>query len=256
MKIAVMLAFALFASMSFAQTVTRVTGAEAMINVDEGEEFTAGDRVQFLTKDLNVSGEGEVTKVSAGGKKALVKILAGKVQVGMSLEKSQPRAQTKASPSKEVKSGNISYSSLSDRERKILQIGEITPARYVVGGILGTYPLGFGIGQAIQGRYLDTGWIFTVGEAASILVMISGIRDCWRDSYYESCNDGGAIVAGAIGFLGFKVWEIIDLWAVPPEHNRRYREIRSRLGEDQITFQPTLLPIASGGAMLGLKVTF
>lgn len=150
----------------------------------------------------------------------------------------------------------ISYSSLSERERKILQIGEITPTRYVVGGILGTYPLGFGIGQAIQGRYLDTGWIFTVGEAASIVLMVSGVRDCWQGSYYESCNDGGAIVAGAIGFIAFKVWEIVDLWAVPPEHNRRYREIRSRMGEDQITFHPALLPIASGGAMLGLRITF
>lgn len=38
---------------------------------------------------------------------------------------------------------------LNEQDKKILEIGEITTARYVTGGILRTYPLGLAIGHAI-----------------------------------------------------------------------------------------------------------
>jgi hypothetical protein len=147
----------------------------------------------------------------------------------------------------------ITYSALSEKERDILQRGEITDTRYIVGGILGTYPLGFGIGHAIQGRYSDTGWIFTVGEMGSLAVMMAGVGDCWSSG--KSCSSGGLMFLGLLGYAGFKVWEIADLWAGPPEHNRRYRELKNRLGESSITFKPAFVPLADGG-MLGLGVTF
>lgn len=53
---------------------------------------------------------------------------------------------------------------LTDKDKEILEIGEISTVSYVVGGVLGTYPVGLGIGHAIQGRWSQKGWIFTAGE--------------------------------------------------------------------------------------------
>jgi len=151
----------------------------------------------------------------------------------------------------------ISYDSLSEEDKKIVDRGEISTARYVVGGILGTYPLGFGIGHAIQGRYMDMGYIFTIGELGSIAVFLAGIGQCadtanWR-SNSASCNST-LIGLGLGALVGFKIWEIIDLWATPPELNDRYHRLKRRMGEE-LTFEPTLLPLADGG-MLGLRITF
>lgn len=244
----------LFAVSVQAQTVSRVTGNEALVNLEGQEGLVMGDEVHFLTKDLNVSGQGKVEKVSGGGKKALIKIVSGKVTTGMMFEKVSVVQGKTIKEMSVQKADAVSYASLSEKERSILQRGEITKGRYVIGGILGTWPLGFGIGQAIQGRYSDTGWIFTAGELGSLAVMVSGMGDCLDGNRHSSCS-GGTIVLGAVAFVGFKIWEIVDLWAVPPEHNRRYHELKSRLGEDQMTFQPTLVPLADGG-VLGLRVTF
>lgn len=148
----------------------------------------------------------------------------------------------------------MSYASLSEKEKDILYRGEISEGRYIAGGIIGTWPIGLGVGHAIQGRYTDKGWIFTVGELGAAMVMISGMGDCWTGSRYEACN-GSNLAIGAFALVGFKIWEIVDLWAGPPEHNRRFRELKNRLGEGQVTFQPALLPMASGG-MLGMRITF
>lgn len=244
----------LFAFGANAQTVSRVTGKEVLVNLEGHENLAAGDEIHFLTSELNIAGQGKVSKISAGGKKALVQVVSGKVQAGMTFEKASQKNEKVAQGTSMQRPDAISYTSLSEKERDILQRGEITKGRYVVGGILGTWPLGLGIGHAIQGRYTDKGWIFTVGELGSIAVMASGMGDCWDGDGYRTCN-GGAIVLGAVAFVGFKIWEIVDLWAGPPEHNRRYYELKSRLGEDEITFQPAFVPLADGG-MLGLRVSF
>jgi hypothetical protein len=53
---------------------------------------------------------------------------------------------------------------LSEEEREILERGEYSTGEWVGGGIVG-YLAGFGIGQALQGRRSDIGWVFTLGEA-------------------------------------------------------------------------------------------
>lgn len=245
------LLFFLFSSVSFAQVVTSVQGAEANVNL-QGLVVKAGDRVQFLDSKLDVAGEGTVVRVSSGGSRALVKIVSGKVSQGMSFEKFQV-VEAIAMPVTRTK--RVSSAGLSDEDRRVLQIGEISQTRYIVGGILATYPLGFGIGHAVQGRYSDKGWIFTAGELASIAVMFAGFGDCsYSSNRYESCS-GGLVVLGAFAFVGFRIWEAIDAWAVPPEHNRRYREIIAREPASEVTFQPGIVPLADGG-MLGLRVTF
>lgn len=257
----------LFSSVSFAQTVSRIQGTEATINLEGHEGLIVGDRVHFLNSQLSTAGEGEVLRLSAGGKKALVKIVSGKVKTGMTLEKisssvSAPKeTAAQSSAGTAMRADGISYASLSESDRTILERGEISQARYVIGGILATYPLGLGIGHAVQGRYMEKGWIFTVGELASIAVFAAGMGDCVASTWSsnkDNCNgSGGLLFAGAFGYVGFRIWEAVDAWATPPEQNRRYRELKSRLpaSEDTITFEPGFMPLAGGGA-LGLRVTF
>jgi hypothetical protein len=233
-------------SMSFkiqAQTVEKITGSEALVTIQGSENLSLGDKVHFLNEELSISGQGEVTKTSSGGKKAIIKIVSGNIKSGMSLEKI-----THPSPS-----NRSEY--LDEEDRKILRIGEIGTTAYIIGGVVGTYPIGLGVGHAIQGRYMDKGWIFTVGELGSVAVALSGIGSCWDSatSTSHSCNSG-MLFLGAMGFVGFRIWEIIDVWAAPLEINRRYRELKLRM-EPRVSLSPIIAP-TKDGAMLGLKMTF
>lgn len=232
-----------FAVISHSQTVIKVTGSEALINLQGQQNWNKGDTVHFLTQSLAVAGEGKVIKVSNGETKALVKINAGKVTVGMTLERKKS----------ETRSESVTYASLTDREREILRRGEISQTQYVLGGIFGTYP-GFGIGHAIQGRYTEKGWIFTAGELGSVVALAAGIADCWNGHGYYSCN-GGLAFAGLAGYIGFRIWEIVDVWTTPREQNREYIELKNRMYQFSMKFEPALLPMADGG-MLGIKLTF
>lgn len=145
---------------------------------------------------------------------------------------------------------------LSEDERRILDIGLISDTRYIIGGILGTYPIGLGLGHAVQGRYMDRGWIFTVGELASLAVLISGLSSSLSDSFEgrESSSGNGALVLGLIGYVGFRVFEIIDVWATPIEHNRRYRAIKARQ-DTTAQMDGFLAPTQDGGKFV-LQLSF
>lgn len=246
LSVVVLSVISLFAQ---AQTVEKISGAEATVLIQGSESLQAGDKVSFLNEHLDVSGQGEVTKVSEGGKRALVKIISGTAKKGMSLEKNSPKP---VSIDSRPSSPPI-Y--LDEEDRRILRIGEISQAQYVFGGIIGTYPVGFGVGHAIQGRYSDKGWIFTVGEIGSIVVLMSGVGDCMSSisNRYDGCN-GGLLFLGAAGFVGFRIWEIVDVWAAPPEINRRYRELKQRMPPG-VSVRPLLGP-TKDGAVAGIRVIF
>lgn len=235
-----------------AQTVEKVVGNEAIIVIQSTEQLSVGDKVYFLTENLDVSGQGEITKVSPVGNKAVAKVLAGIAKKGMSLEKASSKSPKAADNSEKPAPLR---EPLSEEDRRALQIGEISTTAYVVGGIIGTYPVGLGIGHAIQGRYLDKGWIFTVGELGSVALLVAGVGDCYSAALggYTKCNSGLTWL-GLMGYVGFRIWEIIDVWAAPPEINRRYREIKGRTGS-QVSLSP-LLTATHDGAVLGLKMTF
>lgn len=119
---------------------------------------------------------------------------------------------------------------LSEKDQEVLSIGHINDTKYIVGGILGTYPLGFGIGHVVQGRWSEQGWIFTAGEAASLGAALVGIAGCAGRgiSGSDDCTDGQSflIVGGVLGYIGFRIWEIVDVWATPPSQNRKYKELK------------------------------
>ncbi|MFN0248938.1 MAG: hypothetical protein ACKV2T_18760 [Kofleriaceae bacterium] len=125
---------------------------------------------------------------------------------------------------------------LSAEDAEILNRGPITESAHIGGGLVALF-FGFGIGQAVQGRYGDTGWIFTVGELGSGALMIYGlvqlIDDCYGYDY--ECNDtnrsGGAgpLIVGALALTGFRIWEVVDAFAGPASHNRRYKNVQMRV---------------------------
>jgi hypothetical protein len=157
---------------------------------------------------------------------------------------------------------------LSPDDQDLLNQGEITDGRHV-GGILVSLFFGLGIGQAVQGRYGDTGWIFTVGEAGSWVAIIAGavktVDTCFN-TLESRCDDDSTgqvlLVGGLIGLVVFRVWEVADAIGGPPRHNARVRQLRMRLGMPPMGYtrrvQPYVAPPLSrdGGATAGLTLRF
>lgn len=130
-----------------------------------------------------------------------------------------------------------SSSGLSDEDQSVLARGEIDDRQYIVGGLAASF-LGLGVGHAIQGRWSERGWIFTVGEIAAYGVFAWGYAKAW-----ECGCDGaaGVAVAGLLAAGGLRLFEIADAWVEPPAHNQRVRSLRRRY------------PVASPGTGLYLS---
>lgn len=153
---------------------------------------------------------------------------------------------------------------LTEKDKAILEIGEISTARYITGGILGTYPIGLGIGHAVQGRWSEDGKIFTFGQLASLGLVIGGALSCIDGASHDndwSCSsfDNTLIIVGAVSFVGLRIWEIVDVWAVPPSHNSKFNQLKKYINESKQTKASLdLVPVFSPrmGQGLGLKYTF
>ena len=89
----------------------------------------------------------------------------------------------------------------------------ISQGRYIGGGVTGLF-LGFGIGQAIQGRWKERGWIHTVLQAGIIGGFVFG-GAFFLDESFSLEKYALYFVIGAFAFLGSKVWETIDTWMLP-----------------------------------------
>lgn len=153
--------------------------------------------------------------------------------------------------------------SLTEKDRDVLEIGEISNAKYVIGGILGTYPIGLGLGHAVQGRWDQTGWIFTAGELGSVGVFLVGALSCDNNNDNTTCSDWSTtlIVSGIIGYVGFRLWEIGDVWAAPLGHNRKVRELKEYINKaptPMVKSSLNLVPVINPkmGQGIGLTLTF
>jgi hypothetical protein len=148
-------------------------------------------------------------------------------------------------------------------EQYLLERGFISDGEWLGGGLASVF-LGFGIGQAIQGRWSERGWIFTLGQGGSFLVMMYGVTQAFEDCF-EGCSDNdrgfGTFMAGLVGFTVFYAWGAIDAFVAPPSHNRRVKELRMRLGMPVPMYSRVMPYVTSpkgdtGGAVAGLSLRF
>lgn len=150
-------------------------------------------------------------------------------------------------------------------EQYLLERGFITDGEHIGGGLVAVF-LGFGLGQAVQGRWSEKGYIFTLGEGASVVAMIWGMYQvvgCLDGGGEGRCNDSGVplFLAGALALTVFRVWGSVDAFVVPPEHNRKLRALRMRLGLPVPMYSRVMPYVTSpkgdgGGAVAGLTLRF
>lgn len=150
------------------------------------------------------------------------------------------------------------FNDLNKHDKSIWNRGEISNASYIGGAVLGTV-VGFGSGHGVQRRFVERGAYFAVAEAAAWGVLFSGgFFTCLSGDSVDLSNWRCQTVTGAakIIFVGAKIWEIYDLWFIPPADNARYRELKNIHKTSKVTFSPTLLPIAQNGIAVGLLINF
>ena len=105
----------------------------------------------------------------------------------------------------------------------------ISNGLYIGGGVASIIP-GFGIGHALQGRYWEKGWVFTVGNLVFIggyvtfaFVLAEDLQTAALKGDNLKVMSGGKKFVGLslaflLGILGFKVWEIVDAWNLPSHY--------------------------------------
>jgi len=147
---------------------------------------------------------------------------------------------------------------LSPADQELLMRGEITDGQQVGGGLLALF-VGFGSGQAVQGRFGETGWVFLLGEGVSTVAMMKGFFDLFAacpDNTQTNCNDGaGYFVLGLLGITIFRTWSTIDAFVSPTFHNRRVRALKMRLGIPIYSVTPYVAP-AHDATTAGLMLRF
>ena len=144
---------------------------------------------------------------------------------------------------------------------------EVSKTNYYAGGVLGVLP-GFGIGHAVQGRWMEKGWIFTAGEIVSAtglvyfaLGFIDGLPSAKEivDHYSDDPNSGssistGTFIKGAVAlvfltlFLGFKAVETVDAWSFSHHHYKVAEESSYQLKPSYYSY--------NGADAVGLSLNF
>ncbi len=145
---------------------------------------------------------------------------------------------------------------LDAEEQRALARGEYSIGERV-GGAFAAGLLGFGAGQAIQGRWFDDGLLFTAGESATLTVGIVGLVLCPDDGC--SGVSQALAVTGFVGFAGIRMWGFFDAILVPGAHNKRLPSLRRRAGIPEYArgLSPYVVPAAKGeGATVGLTLRF
>ena len=92
----------------------------------------------------------------------------------------------------------------------------ITQDQYIAGGLLGTLS-GFGIGHAIQGRWLEKGWIFT-GLTLGLPFAVVPFTPTRRGIKKDIIDLDKLLLIATFAFLGLKVWEAVDVWSPPSDY--------------------------------------
>lgn len=102
----------------------------------------------------------------------------------------------------------------------------------VVGGYggawVGTF-VGFGVGHAIQGRYWQDGWKWTLGEVGSFALIGMSGKDCNTQMSHgnseTTCSTGSYTGVAVLAWLGFRVWQSYNLFSYANKKNNIYTTV-------------------------------
>lgn len=92
-------------------------------------------------------------------------------------------------------------------------IKTINEDSYIAGGVASIL-LGFGIGHAIQGRWKERGWIHTAFQTGVIAGFLFGGNFFLPESITIE-HYALYFLSGTLLFMGSRVWETVDAWALP-----------------------------------------
>lgn len=171
-----------------------------------------------------------------------------------------PRSQVPPPPPPPGYGQPANYNLLSFEERRLLMDGEISLGQTIGGGALALW-LGFGVGHAVQGRYGETGWKFTLGELAAVGgIMIGAIQLSAHAYDGDRNNDRGEnlLIASFIAFGVIRIWEIVDTLTGPAAHNSAVRAARYKAyGPPRPRYGFFIAPTKqSDGGVAGLTLQF
>lgn len=143
---------------------------------------------------------------------------------------------------------------IDDGDREILADGAVSTPQWVLGAGL-SLGFGFGLGQAVQGRWSKTGWIMTLGDSVGLGMILYGIGGTFGDCFEGCPKPSQTRVLVALGglalFGGFHIWEVADAIVAPGIQNERYR--RARMRHPDLFINPAA---AGDGAVAGLALRF
>jgi hypothetical protein len=123
--------------------------------------------------------------------------------------------------------------SLTDEERELIARGEISEGERLGGAFVGIW-LGFGIGHAVQGRYGERGWLFTLTDLAGAGLVTAAVATCFQLSFGSDrpasadCGESGLFIAALAFLVGSRLWQGADLVKEPRRHNERVRRAREK----------------------------
>jgi hypothetical protein len=162
-----------------------------------------------------------------------------------------------ASASVQAQPGMTPTVPLTPDEQELLAHGEYSTGRITGGGITAIIA-GYGIGQAVEGRWLSDGWKFTLFDVAGTALYVGGLASAFQANCDSGCNNGAlAMFLGGFAILSAsRIWQSFDAFVEPKRHNHRLRELRQRLGMPPPTLGPYVAPSANGGATTGLVLRF
>jgi len=150
---------------------------------------------------------------------------------------------------------------LTADEEQLLDEGMITGDR-IAGGVVLSIFVPFGAGQAVEGRWGNTGYLFAVGDALWISGLVGIVanhgQDCGELSTH--CNGWDKLVPFDILLMTVvKTLEIVDASVGPGKHNRRVKAVRSKLGQpldDEARVIPFIVPTDHSGGVAGVSFRF
>jgi len=147
---------------------------------------------------------------------------------------------------------------LSAEDMDVLADGEIT-SDTKIGAAIADVLVGYGVGQAMEGRWRQTGWQLAIGDAAFSSVFVVGLMAaalphgegrCVQPGCAGSIHTNAAMIIGLVGLGLVRTGGAIDAVVGANSHNRRVHDLRTRVSK------APFLSSSDNGVVAGLDLRF